>query len=337
VRESYQINVRYITREGQKRYTGSAEPFNPAQKPEVSAGKVPEAGDIAKGEVLLPEVYLEPLGFNSADAAIGKTVQITVQKPFSAAGIQAALQGGQPINPESLVPESKMVTFTVVGVTKKPATSLSFGILPLYINNVDAKELYTYTAQGTPDYQKYLWVYARVKDGNNQENINKAKKELESLGYFVQSSEDIQKTITQFVNILQILVGVFGIITLIASIFGIVNTQYISVLERTREIGLMKALGMSRRSVSRLFTIEATWIGFMGGLMGIVFGVALTYALNPVITDKLELGAGNSLLVNNWLQLGVLLVSLMLVATLAGLLPARKAAKLNPIEALRTE
>lgn len=337
VRESYQINVRYITREGQKRFTGSAEPYNPAQKPEIKTGDLPSSGDIALGKVLLPDVYLEPLGFSSAEEAIGKSIQIVVQKPFSAATLQAALQGGQPIDPQSLVPESKTVSYEVVGVTKKPATSLSFGILPLYINNTDAKELYSYTAQGTADYQKYLWVYARVKDGNNEENIQKAKAELEALGYYVQSSEDIQKTITQFVNILQILVGVFGVITLIASVFGIVNTQYISVLERTREIGLMKALGMSRRSVSRLFTLEATWIGFMGGLIGITFGVALTYALNPTITKQLDLGEGNYLLVNNWPQLGILLLALMLVATVAGLLPARKAARLNPIEALRTE
>lgn len=337
VRESYQINVRYVTREGQKRFTASAEPYNPAQKPEVKAGVVPEVGDIPRESVLLPDVYLEPLGFSSAEDALGKTVQITVQKPFSAASIQAALQGGQPVDPQSLLPESKTVTYKVVGVTKKPATSLSFGTLPLYINNVDAKELYTYTAQGTADYQKYLWVYARVKDGNNQANVDKAKAELEALGYYVQSSEDIQKTITQFVNILQILVGVFGVITLIASVFGIVNTQYISVLERTREIGLMKALGMSRRAVSRLFTLEATWIGFMGGVIGIVIGVALTYAFNPAITKQLDLGEGNYLLVNDWMQLGVLLVALMLVATIAGLLPARKAAKLNPIDALRTE
>lgn len=337
VREAYQINVRYISREGQKRFTGAAEPYNAAQKPEIKAGTLPNQGDIEKGKALLPDVYLEPLGFGSAEEAIGKTVQITVQKPFSAASVQAALQGGQPIDPKSLVPESTTKTYTIIGVTKKPATSLSFGILPILLNNADAKELYTYTAQGTPDYQKYLFVYVRVKDGQNDANIQAAKQDLESKGYYVQSAEDIQKTITQFVNILQIMVGVFGIITLIASVFGIINTQYISVLERTREIGLMKALGMSRRSVSRLFTLEATWIGFMGGLLGIVGGVLLTYALNPLISDKLDLGEGNYLLVNNWLQLAMLLVALMLVATIAGLLPARKAARLNPIEALRTE
>jgi len=130
---------------------------------------------------------------------------------------------------------------------------------------------------------------------------------------------------------------VFGLITVVASVFGVVNTQYISVLERTREIGLTKALGMPSRGVSRLFMIEATWIGFLGGLLGVLAGLALGLAVNPWITSKLDLGAGNSLLIFQPLQLILLILALMLVATIAGLLPARKAAKLDPIEALRTE
>ena len=180
-------------------------------------------------------------------------------------------------------------------------------------------------------------MYARVKDGAQDAKLTAAKTDLESKGYYVQSSKDIQKTITQFVNILQYMVGVLGIITLIASVFGVVNTQYISVLERTREIGMMKALGMSRKSISWLFILEAAWIGFIGGLIGILGGTALGIGLNPFITRKLDLGAGNRLLIFSVPQMVILLLALMLIAALAGLLPARKAAKLDPVEALRTE
>jgi putative ABC transport system permease protein len=186
-------------------------------------------------------------------------------------------------------------------------------------------------------YEKYLFVYARVKDGANDAKLQAVRTELEGKGYYVQTSKDIQKTITQFVNILQAMVGVLGVITLIASVFGVINTQYISVLERTREIGLMKALGMSRKNISRLFLLEAAWIGFMGGLVGIIGGTLLGVAVNPVITEKLDLGEGNALLQFSFVQMVVLLLSLMLVAAFAGLLPARKAAKLDPVEALRTE
>jgi putative ABC transport system permease protein len=124
---------------------------------------------------------------------------------------------------------------------------------------------------------------------------------------------------------------------LIASVFGIINTQYISVLERTREIGLMKALGMRGRSVSRLFEFEAAWIGFLGGIIGALIAVALGLALNPVITSALGLSEGTNLLIFNPVSVAIMIIILIIIAMVAGWFPARKAAKLDPIEALRTE
>lgn len=341
VRESFQISVRYITRDGQKRYTSGGQVYNAAQKPEIKNGELPKAGDIGAGTILLPDSYIELLGFKDAADAIGKEVSVTVQQPFSIQSIQALLQT-QSVSSvgaaaEALKPKELTTKYKVAAVTKKAATSLAFGVSPLLLSSTDSRSLYDFTAKGTPDYEKYLFAYAKVKDGTDNTKLLDAKKDLESKGYFVQTSNDIQKTITQFVNILQAMVGVLGMITLIASVFGVVNTQYISVLERTREIGLMKALGMSRKNINRLFILEASWIGFIGGLLGIISGTVLGIILNPWITKKLELGEGNSLLQFNILQMLILLLSLMLIAAMAGLLPARKAAKLDPVEALRTE
>jgi len=108
-------------------------------------------------------------------------------------------------------------------------------------------------------------------------------------------------------------------------------------LERTREIGLMKALGMRGRHVSRLFQFEAAWIGFLGGTIGALVAVAAGLALNPWITKQLTLGDGNYLLIFQPLPIVLLVIVLMAIAMLAGYFPARKAAKLDPIEALRTE
>jgi len=139
-----------------------------------------------------------------------------------------------------------------------------------------------------------------------------------------------------FINILQGIVIGFAVLALIASVFGIINTQYISVLERTSQIGLMKALGMRSRDVAKLFRYEAAWIGFLGGILGVGLGLLVGYLANPKITEALDLG-DSSLLIFIWWQLVALVVSLIIVAILAGWLPSRKAAKLDPIEALRTE
>lgn len=342
IRESYQITIRYVTRQGQKKYTGSVLPYNPAQKPELKAGSLPDSSDLNKGEILLPDPYVSLLGFTSPEDALGKNVKLSIQESFSLDSIRAILGS---LNSQTNLadlqvqtkPKEKLVEFKVIGITKKASTSIGFGVLPLNISNQDAKELYDFTAKGTSDYQKYLYVSARIKDGQDQSKIDAAQADLTKDGFYSISSKEIQRAITQFVDVLSIMVGVFGFITIIASVFGIVNTQYISVLERTREIGLMKSLGMSKRAVSRLFTVEATWIGFIGGVLGSLAGVAVGTLANPFITKKLDLGDGNHLLRFDILQIIGLIFALMLIATIAGLLPARKAAKLDPIEALRTE
>ena len=128
----------------------------------------------------------------------------------------------------------------------------------------------------------------------------------------------------------------FGALALIVSIFGIVNTQYISVLERTQQIGLMKALGASRRDIGRLFRYEAAWVGLLGGALGVLGAWGAGVALNPVISEKLGFG-DHKLLVFVPEHAAAVVAGLMLVAIIAGWLPSRKAAKLDPIEALRTE
>jgi putative ABC transport system permease protein len=175
-----------------------------------------------------------------------------------------------------------------------------------------------------------------VAGGSDAAKLHAVQDRIKQLGYGAQSVQDTQKFLSQIITVLQGIVTAFGFIAVVASLFGIVNTMYISVLQRTREIGLMKALGMRKKDITKLFRFEAALLGLLGGLLGSITAVVLGTLLNPVIAQKLGIGSQH-LLVFKFNQIGLLTLVLIIVATIAGLLPARKASRLNPIEALRTE
>lgn len=330
VRPDISVNLQYITRPGEKKYVGTVQAFNPFQKPELLAGSI--ASPLGDRQLLLPEGYLQALNFGSAQDAIGKKVILSVLKPASQA--TAPTYPGQP----AVAPAQASVQqeFTVSAVLKKPTTSQPGTELYMFTSLADAQELNDITTLGTVNYHKYQYVNVRIKGGENANTLLDAQNKIKALGFTAQSVKDTQEFLNQIIAILQGIVIAFGLIAIIASIFGIINTMYISVLSRTREIGLMKALGMRKRDIGRLFRFEAAWIGFLGGIIGAALAVGLGFALNPFISSKLSLGK-DSLLIFSPIQIAVLVLILILVSIFAGWLPSRKAAKLDPIEALRTE
>ncbi len=338
VRENVNLNLRYITRPGQKKYVATAQAFSDAQNPDLLAGKIVKP--LGDKQLLLPEGYLEALGFKNASDAIGKSLTLAISKPVSQQDILKQFAGQIPteeqiaqLQSESIIKEE----FEIAAVLQKPTTSQPGTELYLFISNNDALRLDDLSKKGTDEYQTYQFAYARVKDGENEENLKQAQARLKEKGFVTQSVKETQEFLNQIISVLEGIVAGFGAIAVIASIFGIINTMYISVLQRTREIGLMKALGMRRRDIGRLFRFEAAWIGFIGGALGSLLAIGLGTAINPSITKQLNLGEGNSLLIFKWQQIVGLIVILIIVSTLAGYLPSRKAAKLDPIEALRTE
>ena len=334
----YQMQPRYIefSTTPEKKFTSRVEVRDNTLAVAVVAGKALEKGDkLASNEAVIPEVYLDTLGAK-AQEAIGKTLTVTVvqaaQAPDQAALMEAFQNGGEAAVNELVKPKEMHKTFTIVSVTKKTPDQLTSPTF-IYVNNEAAKELTDYSTQGTDMYQKYLGASAVVKDGRDPQDVKVA---IEADGYGAQTAKDVQSMMFTFVNILQTIVLGFGILALIVSIFGIVNTMYISVLERTQQIGLMKALGASGRDIGRLFRYEAAWVGFLGAALGVLLAWGAATLFNPAVSENLGLGENYLFVFLPWMGAAVV-IGLVLVAILAGWLPSRKAARLDPIEALRTE
>lgn len=335
----YLVTTQYLTFEGvDTKFTTDVTAYDTRVRSEVAAGKLPELGkQIAGDGVVVPEAYLAKLGNPDPKSMIGKTVTLHLvrqaEQPTDAEIQEVLLNEGVGALETRFAPETRDITLRIVAVSAQSSTSLTASS-GLFISERKAKELSEYLTQGTDQYQKFITATAVVKDGVDPASVKAA---IEQTGLIAKTAEDLQSLLFTIVNILQGIVIGFGFIALIASVFGIINTQYISVLERTREIGLMKALGMRGSHVSRLFQLEAAWIGFLGGVLGALFAWLLGSALNPWISKQLSLGDDNYLLIFQFVPIVILVIALMAVAMLAGWFPARKAAKLDPIEALRTE
>ena len=179
---------------------------------------------------------------------------------------------------------------------------------------------------------------ARFDPNATPAEIDALKKSISGAGMSGQTIADqlglIQTVITGITGVL----NAFAIVALLAAAFGIVNTLLMSVQERTREIGLMKAMGMSNRRVFALFSLEAAFIGFLGSAIGVLVAMLLGLALNGALAAGPLAGlAGLTLLIFEPASIVGVIVLIVVIAFLAGTLPARRAARKTPIDALRYE
>ncbi len=180
----------------------------------------------------------------------------------------------------------------------------------------------------------YGSIHVRVSE---MKNMDKVKKELEELKVGVFSIADQLEEIKRGFLIMDSLLGAIGAIALIVAGLGIVNTMIMSILERTREIGIMKAIGGSEREIRMIFFVEASVIGFVGAIFGLILGWFVTKIATLVMNTQIipeGVEPVDLFYFPLWLILGAIAFSL-LVSLAAGLYPAMRAARIDPVKALR--
>lgn len=185
---------------------------------------------------------------------------------------------------------------------------------------------------------KQLFYSTVTVNVDEMDNVTQIQQIISDMGYNAYSNAEWIQSDMQIMNIIQAVLGGIGGISLFVAAIGITNTMMMSIYERTKEIGIMKVIGCRIRDIQFLFLVEAGYIGFIGG--GI--GIALSYGISYVMNNVLGLGSMmyedgvNLSVIPPWLAL-VAIVFAALIAMLAGFLPSLRAMKLSPLAAIRAE
>ncbi len=262
---------------------------------------------------------------NRMDVNTGRNVCILgydVAKRLFKQGAAGAVNGVVRIN---------NIPFRVLGVLESKGSSFGF--------NRDNVIITTYTNVDRNFPSGFSYVIAVM--ANDLIKVNAAMGEAEGTfrairkltiteesNFVLDRSDSVAEKAMNSLRFLTISATVIGLITLIGAAIGLMNIMLVSVSERTREVGLIKAIGGKSQMVSRQFLLEAIIISMLGAIFGIILGIMVGNSFSLVLNTGFVVPW-------NWVLYGIVICTL--VGLLAGLYPAMKAGRLNPIEALRYE
>lgn len=286
---------------------------------DMSNGVTPNTDENAEYEIAVNEDLAKALGYENVSEIVGKTIKIAVPSNLKC---YTAIKRS----------ECQTILDVKVSGTQAPGI-LSMGgsraNLALWnkINEINYKGM---PAETNRSYQATADV--------DPDKIDDVKKALEEIGLKAMSVEDEVGMFKTFFDVILIVFNIFGGIALAAASIGIINTLFMAVQERTREIGLDKALGMSNGKVFLSFSAEAIMLGFWGSALGIAVSYIVGQAANHVASQTFtkDFPTFKLAIFEPVTMISIALI-IMFIAFLAGTLPARRASKKNPIDALRYE
>jgi putative ABC transport system permease protein len=255
-------------------------------------------------------------GTTSVPAELGETGAF-VSKDYAK---DHDLNLGSPIAVKT--PTGKVLDLRLKGIFDPPKGGSPFGTVTMSAATFDA------------NYEKpqNLMTMINMKGGVNAENTARLDLSLHSYpDAKIQTAEQFKKTQEKDINLtLNVLYGLLGL-SVIISLFGVVNTLVLSVFERTRELGMLRAVGMTRRQVRRMIRQESIITALIGGALGIAVGFFLAILTTQALNDQ------GVVLAIPWTTLIIFIVATIVAGMLAAILPARRASRLNILEALQYE
>ena len=310
------LSISYVTsKETAKKYLIGAEALPPGNvKVEtVTGGQLDLQAD--DYQIQLEKKYVSALGYTE-EGIIGKKIQLVVIDQFKHT--------------------EKTFDAKVVGVIAPGVVSMGYS----YTNNKLADDIYAENIKYYPEEYKDQIVAVAVNYDFEKYTAKEMKDKLEEIGLSAMTIDDIIGSIKSFFDVILTVFKIFGFIALLAAAIGIINTLFMSVQERTREIGLDKALGMSSTRVFLSFSLEAISLGFWGSVFGIAVSMLLGNIANNIFHAEggfLESFPTFNLATYTIKDIVAVTILIMVISFLAGTLPARRAASKNPIDALRYE
>lgn len=170
---------------------------------------------------------------------------------------------------------------------------------------------------------------------DSMDHVVETQKMITEMGYEAYSNAEWVESEQKTMGYIEAVLGGIGAVSLLVAAIGITNTMMMSIYERTKEIGVMKVLGCDMQNIRTMFLMEAGFIGFIGGGIGLMISLILSFVINKVASKASEFVTGISY-IPVWLMVSALVFA-VLVGMVAGFFPARRAMKLSPLAAIRNE
>ena len=189
--------------------------------------------------------------------------------------------------------------------------------------------------KGKP-YNYFIYDQA-VVEVDDMKNVSEVQKIINDMGFQASSQMDWLEQSQKQSNMVQGVLGGIGAVSLFVAAIGIANTMMMSIYERTKEIGIIKVLGCDMRNIKNMFLLESGFIGFMGGVIGILLSYGISFIANKFLSGQFLVGIeGDLSRIPPWLSLAAIGFAIF-VGMAAGFFPALRAMKLSPLAAIRNE